>query len=86
MCVSITDEGNSPHQPDNTFIVGQARDGGVESRDFVSKAFPGNGVKGVDVPARKFSGKITKVCAPSVRSDVRGRVLCRARGQKNGER
>ena len=86
MRMSVTDEGDSPHQPVNTFIVGQARDGSVETRDFISKAFPGDGVKSVDVPARKFGGKITKVCAPSVRSDVRGRVLRRARGQKNGER
>ena len=77
MSMSITDERDSSHQSDNTFIVGQARDDGVETRDFLSKAFSGNGVKSIDMAERKFSGKITKVC---------GRVLRCARSQKNGER
>ncbi len=86
MRVPITDEGDSPHQPDNTFIVGQARNCRIEFCHFTSEPFPGNRVKGVNVATRKFGGKIAQVCAPGVRRDVCGRVLRCARGQKNGER
>ena len=86
MRVSIADEGDNLHQPDNAFILVKARNGGVKTRDFVSETFPRNGVKSINVPARKFGGKIAKVCAPGIRRDVCGRLLRRARGRKNGER
>jgi hypothetical protein len=43
-------------------------------------------VKSVNVPARKFSGKIAEVSAPGIGRDVCSRVLRSARGQEKGER